>query len=120
MRTHVEKPADAQATRKWWVVDAKGQPLGRLASRVASLLSGKHKPTYTPHVDTGDFVIVVNASQVKLSGNKATTEALLPSHRLPGRDLLQDLRRPRWRTSRTFRSRRPSRACCPRVCSDAT
>ena len=74
MRTHVEKPADAQATRKWWVIDAKGQRLGRLASRVASVLSGKHKPTYTPHVDTGDFVIVVNASAVKLSGNKATTK----------------------------------------------
>ncbi len=74
MRTFIEKPARAQETRKWWVVDAKDQPLGRLASRVATLLSGKHKPTYTPHVDTGDFVIVVNASQVKLTGNKAQTK----------------------------------------------
>lgn len=74
MRTFSEKPENAQATRQWWVVDAKGQPLGRLASRVASLLSGKHKPTYTPHVDTGDFVVVINASAVALTGNKATTK----------------------------------------------
>ncbi len=74
MRTFSEKPENAQATRKWWIVDAKGQPLGRLASRVASVLIGKHKPTYTPHVDTGDFVVVINASTVALSGNKAQTK----------------------------------------------
>ena len=73
-RTASAKPAEAQATRNWWVVDAKGKPLGRLASRVATLLSGKHKPTYTRHVDTGDFVIVVNAKEVKLSGSKANTK----------------------------------------------
>lgn len=74
MRTYVAKPAEAQANRKWWVVDAKGQSLGRVASRVASVLAGKHKAIYTPHVDTGDFVIVVNASHVKLTGNKAETK----------------------------------------------
>ena len=74
MRTFSEKPANARETRRWWVIDAKDQPLGRLASRVATLLAGKHKPTYTPHVDTGDFVIVVNASEVKLTGNKALTK----------------------------------------------
>jgi len=73
-RTASAKPAEAQATRKWWVVDAKGKPLGRLASRVATLLSGKHKPTYTRHVDTGDFVIVINASEVKLTGSKPLTK----------------------------------------------
>jgi len=56
--------------RKWYVVDAEGQTLGRLASEVAKLLRGKHKPTYTPHVDTGDYVIVVNAEKIQLSGNK--------------------------------------------------
>jgi large subunit ribosomal protein L13 len=71
MRTFVAKPAQIQATRKWWVIDAKGQPLGRLASKVATLLRGKHKAAFTPHVDTGDFVIVVNAAQVKVTGNKA-------------------------------------------------
>jgi large subunit ribosomal protein L13 len=68
--TFSAKPAEAQAERKWWVVDAKDQPLGRLASRIASDLRGKNKPTFTPHVDTGDFVVVVNAQQVKLTGRK--------------------------------------------------
>lgn len=57
-------------SRKWYVVDADGKVLGRLASQIASILRGKHKPTYTPHVDTGDHVIVVNADKVKLTGNK--------------------------------------------------
>lgn len=71
MRTYSAKPADAHAARKWWVVDAKGQPLGRLASKIATILRGKHKATFTSHVDVGDFVIVVNASEVKLTGRKA-------------------------------------------------
>ena len=56
--------------RDWYIVDAKGKPLGRIASRVATVLQGKHKPTYTPHVDMGDFVVVLNATEVKLTGNK--------------------------------------------------
>ena len=56
--------------RKWYVIDAEGQTLGRLASEVASILRGKHKPTYTPHVDTGDHVILLNASKIHLTGNK--------------------------------------------------
>ena len=64
------KPAEAKATRAWWVIDAEGKPLGRLASLVATVLRGKNKPTFTPHVDTGDFVIVVNAAKVKLTGRK--------------------------------------------------
>lgn len=83
-RTISAKPAEAHATRTWWLVDAKDQPLGRLASRVATLLSGKHKPIYTRHVDTGDFVIVVNASQVKLTGNKATTKSYYRHSGYPG------------------------------------
>ena len=71
MRTSSAKPADAAAQRKWWVVDANGQPLGRLASRIATVLRGKHKTSYTPHVDTGDFVVVVNADKVKVTGKKA-------------------------------------------------
>lgn len=58
--------------RKWYVVDAEGQTLGRLASEVAKVLRGKHKPTFTPHVDTGDFVIVINADKVKFTGKKLT------------------------------------------------
>src|SRR5258706_8617322 len=57
-------------TRSWFIVDASGKPLGRLASEIARVLRGKHKPTFTPHVDTGDFVVVVNAAKVRLSGNK--------------------------------------------------
>lgn len=59
-----------EVERKWFVVDATDLPLGRLASNVASILRGKHKPIYTPHVDTGDFVVVINAEKVKLTGNK--------------------------------------------------
>lgn len=57
-------------TRKWFVVDAEGKTLGRLATEVASVLKGKHKPTYTPHVDSGDYVIVVNAEKIHLTGKK--------------------------------------------------
>lgn len=56
--------------RKWYVVDAEGKTLGRLASEVASILRGKHKPTFTPHVDTGDHVIILNAAKIQLTGNK--------------------------------------------------
>jgi large subunit ribosomal protein L13 len=69
-KTYSAKPAEALADRKWWVIDAEGKPLGRLASLVASVLRGKNKATFTPHVDTGDFVIVVNAKKVKLTGRK--------------------------------------------------
>jgi large subunit ribosomal protein L13 len=84
MMTSSAKPAEASATRKWWVVDAKDLPLGRLASRVAQMLAGKHKPSYTPHVDTGDFVVVVNASQVKVTGNKANDKNYYTHSGYPG------------------------------------
>ena len=61
---------EATIERKWYVVDAEGMTLGRLASQVATVLRGKHKPTYTPHVDTGDYVIVLNASKVVMTGRK--------------------------------------------------
>ncbi|MFE7064736.1 50S ribosomal protein L13 [Bacillus haimaensis] len=60
----------SEINRKWYVVDAEGQTLGRLASEVASILRGKHKPTYTPNVDTGDHVIIINAEKIHLTGNK--------------------------------------------------
>src|SRR4051794_7998211 len=69
MKTFMAKPEEQQ--RDWWVVDATGKPLGRLAAEVARLLRGKHKPTFTPHVDTGDHVIIINAAQVALTGNKS-------------------------------------------------
>lgn len=66
--TYMAKPSEVE--RKWYVVDAEGQTLGRLATEVATLLRGKHKPTYTPHIDTGDHVIIINAEKIELSGNK--------------------------------------------------
>ncbi len=68
MRTYTPKPGDVQ--RQWHVIDASDIVLGRLATQTAALLRGKHKPTYAPHVDTGDFVVVINASKVALTGNK--------------------------------------------------
>ncbi len=67
-------PGAGEIDKKWHVVDAEGQILGRLATRVARLLAGKEKPIYTPFLDTGDFVIVVNAEKVKLTGTKLTTK----------------------------------------------
>lgn len=71
MRTTYMAKAN-EVERKWFVVDAAGQTLGRLASEVATILRGKHKPIYTPHVDTGDNVIIVNAEQIELTGKKLT------------------------------------------------
>jgi large subunit ribosomal protein L13 len=68
MRTYSPRPADIQP--KWYVVDAQDMILGRLSTRIAHVLRGKHKPTFAPHMDMGDFVIVVNAAGVKLTGNK--------------------------------------------------
>ncbi|MGH8923075.1 MAG: 50S ribosomal protein L13 [Acidimicrobiia bacterium] len=64
-------PKSADITRQWWVIDAAGKPLGRLATEVATLLRGKHKPMFAPHVDTGDFVIVVNAGAVEVTSKKS-------------------------------------------------
>ncbi len=68
MRTYNAKPGEIEP--RWFIVDAKKQPLGRAASEIATILQGKHKPAYTPHVDVGDFVIVVNAADVQLTGKK--------------------------------------------------
>lgn len=68
MRTYQPRPADLRAA--WYVADAEGEVLGRLATRVATVLRGKHKPEFAPHIDCGDFVIVVNADKVRLTGNK--------------------------------------------------
>lgn len=70
--------------RKWFVVDAEGQTLGRLAAEVAKVLRGKHKPTFTPHVDTGDYVIVVNAAKVKLTGKKLIQKTYFRHSGYPG------------------------------------
>lgn len=68
MKTYMA--ANETVERQWYIVDAADKTLGRLASQIAGVLRGKHKPTYTPHVDTGDYVIVINAEKIKLTGNK--------------------------------------------------
>ncbi len=70
MKTYTAKPSDIK--QDWFVVDASGKTLGRLASEIARRLRGKHKPEYTPHMDTGDYIIVINAKDVKVTGNKRT------------------------------------------------
>lgn len=68
MKTYMAKPSEIDP--KWWLVDASDKVVGRLASDIAMILMGKHRPNYTPHIDTGDFVVVVNADKVKLTGKK--------------------------------------------------
>ncbi|KAB8127663.1 50S ribosomal protein L13 [Gracilibacillus oryzae] len=75
---------EANIERKWLVVDAEGQTLGRLASEVASILRGKHKPTYTPHADTGDYVIIINASKIHLTGKKLSDKLYRRHSNHPG------------------------------------
>jgi large subunit ribosomal protein L13 len=74
----------ALVARRWYLVDANGQVLGRLASRIASILRGKNNPTFTPHEDTGDFVVVVNAANIRLTGNKAETKVYQRHTGYPG------------------------------------
>ncbi len=82
MNTYMAKAADVQ--RKWYVVDASGMVLGRLATQVASILRGKNKPIFTPHVDTGDYVIVLNADKVLLTGNKLDQKVYYRHSGFPG------------------------------------
>lgn len=82
MRTYTPKPGEV--TRAWHVIDASDVVLGRLASQTAVLLRGKHKPTFAPHVDTGDFVIIVNAEKVVLTGNKAQQKRAYRHSGYPG------------------------------------
>ena len=82
MRTYSPKPADIQ--REWHVIDATDVVLGRLAVNAANLLRGKHKPIFAPHVDTGDFVIVINAEKVALTGDKATKKLAYRHSGFPG------------------------------------
>jgi len=82
VRTHTPKPAEIQRT--WHVIDATDVVLGRLATQVATLLRGKHKPTYTPHLDTGDFVVVINAGKVAMTGNKRAQSTVYTHSGFPG------------------------------------
>jgi large subunit ribosomal protein L13 len=92
-RTYSAKPTEVHRT--WYVVDAEGKTLGRLASTIAATLRGKHKPIFTPHIDTGDFVVVVNAEKIKVTGNKETQKFYYRHSNYPGglkKQSLKDLR----------------------------
>ncbi len=82
MRTTITKPADVERT--WYVVDADGQTLGRLAAKVAAVLRGKHKPGFSPSVDCGDYVIIVNADKIHVTGNKLTDKMYYRHSGYPG------------------------------------
>jgi len=99
MKTYSARPADVE--RKWWLVDADGLVLGRLASILAARLRGKHKPLYTPHIDCGDHIVVVNAEKVALTGAKEEDKVYYRHTGYPG-----GLRS---RTAREQRARRPER-----------
>src|SRR5258708_5947611 len=91
MSTYLPKPGEISAN--WHVIDANGQVLGRLAARVSMIIQGKHKAAYTPHIDTGDFVIVLNAEKVKLTGRKAEVTEYDTYSRYPGGRKLYSYRR---------------------------
>ncbi len=82
MKTYVAKPSTIK--RDWFVIDADGQTLGRIATEIATRLRGKHKPEYTPFLDTGDYVIVINASKIKVTGNKTTDKMYYHHTGFPG------------------------------------
>ncbi|MDD4334155.1 MAG: 50S ribosomal protein L13 [Desulfotomaculaceae bacterium] len=83
MKTFMAKPSDMK-NRKWYILDADGKVLGRLAVEAAKILRGKHKPDFTPHIDTGDHVIVINAEKIKLTGNKLKTKKYYRHSGYPG------------------------------------
>ena len=86
--THSATAAEAQASRTWWIVDATDKTVGRMASRIASVLKGKHKAMYTPSMDTGDFVVVVNAGKARFTGNKETDKVYFTHSMHPGGEKL--------------------------------
>ena len=82
MKTYSAKPESVQ--REWFIVDAAEQTLGRLATEIARRLKGKHKPEYTPHVDTGDYIVVINADKIRVTGNKTTDKMYYRHTGYPG------------------------------------
>ncbi len=97
MTSYMQKKETVE--RKWFVIDAEGKPLGRVASKAALMLRGKHKPTFTPHIDCGDFIIIINASKAELTGNKLDNKMYYNHSMYPG-----GLRE---RTARTMRDKYP-------------
>ena len=95
MKTYTPKLTEIE--RRWWIVDADGKVLGRLASEIAQILRGKHKPMFSPHLDVGDYVVVINAEKIQLTGNKAEDKAYFRhtgymggEKFIPFKDMIQD------------------------------
>ncbi len=84
MKTYIAKEKEINSCKEWYVIDAEGQTLGRLASQIAHILKGKHKPIYAPHYDVGDFVVVVNAAKIHLTGNKMGQKSYFRHSGYPG------------------------------------
>ncbi|MDX2084392.1 MAG: 50S ribosomal protein L13 [Candidatus Melainabacteria bacterium] len=84
MKTYSATFQEMENQRQWWIVDAEGETLGRLASRIANVLRGKNKPQYTPNVDTGDFVVVINAAKIRVSGKKFEQKLYIHHTGYPG------------------------------------
>ena len=115
LRTFTPKPDDIQ--RAWHVIDAEGQVLGKVATEVATLLRGKHKPIYAPHVDTGDHVIVVNVAKLDISARKLADKRYHRHSGLPGRPQLGIARAPARARPRAGHAPRGARACSRRTVS---
>ncbi len=84
MKTYIAREKEIEDSRRWYVVDAEGQVLGRLASKIAHILRGKNKPIYSPHQDVGDFIVVINAEKVKLTGKKMQQKSYFRHSGYPG------------------------------------
>lgn len=82
MKTYYAKPSEVE--HAWVLIDAEEQVLGRVATKAAHILKGKHKPTYTPHIDTGDYVVIINADKIRLTGNKASAKEYFRHSGFPG------------------------------------
>lgn len=111
MKTFVAKPHEVK--RDWFVIDAKGKVLGRVASEVAHRLRGKHKPEFTPHVDTGDYIVIINAADIVVTGNKAQDKKYFRHTTYPGGIRETNFEKMQQRfPGRAIQ--KLSRACCPR------
>lgn len=110
MKTFSAKPAEVK--REWYVVDASGKVLGRLASEIALRLRGKHKPEYTPHVDTGDNIVVINADKIVVTGGKEEKKKYYRHSMIPG-GIYETSYRQMQESIRVAFLKRLSRACCP-------
>ena len=108
------------ADKKWWLVDAEGQTLGRLSTQIATLLRGKHKTNFTPHADCGDYVVVVNAEKIVLTGNKMETKEYIRYTGYPGGQRVRTARRAVGAQAFALWWKKPFAACSPRTVSVAS